>query len=61
MRAKNMMSLMLDQVGLLGVSINLAPDCTIEKDPAVLSKYKHREIGLSRACLKKYNYNVHES
>jgi hypothetical protein len=43
------------------VSINLAPDYTIEKDLAVLSEYKHQEIGLNRACLKRYNYDVHES
>jgi hypothetical protein len=43
------------------VSIELAPDCVITEDLAVLSEYKHREIGLSRACLKIYNYGVHES
>jgi hypothetical protein len=44
-----------------GVTIELASDCVIIKDLAVLGKYKHREIGLSRACLKRYNYDVHES
>jgi hypothetical protein len=44
-----------------GVSINLTPDCTIEENLAVLSEYKHREIGLNRACLKRYNYDVYES
>jgi hypothetical protein len=44
-----------------GVSINLTPDCTIEENLAVLSEYKHQKIGLSRACLKRYNYDVHES
>ena len=44
-----------------GVSIELAPDCVITENLAVLGEYKHREIGLSRACLKRYNYDVHES
>ncbi|GET51582.1 hypothetical protein GLOIN_2v1790588 [Rhizophagus irregularis DAOM 181602=DAOM 197198] len=44
-----------------GVSIKLTPDCIITEDLAVLSDYKHREIGLSRTCLKRYNYDVHES
>lgn len=44
-----------------GVSIELTPDCTVVEDLAVLGEYKHREIGLSRACLKRYNYDVHES
>jgi len=44
-----------------GVSIKLTPNCTITEDLAVLSDYKHKEIGLSRTCLKRYNYDVHES
>ncbi|GET62652.1 hypothetical protein GLOIN_2v1790588 [Rhizophagus irregularis DAOM 181602=DAOM 197198] len=44
-----------------GVSIKLTPDCVITENLAVLSNYKHREIGLSRTCLKRYNYDVHES
>jgi hypothetical protein len=40
--------------------IELAPGCIIEEDLAVV-KYKHKEIGLSRACLKRYNYDIHES
>ncbi|GET50948.1 hypothetical protein GLOIN_2v1790588 [Rhizophagus irregularis DAOM 181602=DAOM 197198] len=44
-----------------GVSIKLTPDYAITEDLAVLSNYKHREIGLSRTCLKRYNYDVHES
>ncbi|GET64990.1 hypothetical protein GLOIN_2v1790588 [Rhizophagus irregularis DAOM 181602=DAOM 197198] len=44
-----------------GVSIKLTPDYAITEDLAVLDKYKHREIGLSRTCLKRYNYDVHES
>jgi hypothetical protein len=44
-----------------GVTIELAPDCTISENLAVLGEYKHWEIGLSRACLKRYNYDIHES
>ncbi|GET51310.1 hypothetical protein GLOIN_2v1781358 [Rhizophagus irregularis DAOM 181602=DAOM 197198] len=44
-----------------GVTIKLTPDYAITEDLAVLSGYKHREIGLSRTCLKRYNYDVHES
>ncbi|GET53381.1 hypothetical protein GLOIN_2v1790588 [Rhizophagus irregularis DAOM 181602=DAOM 197198] len=44
-----------------GVTIKLTPDYAITEDLAVLSGYKHREIGLSRTCLKCYNYDVHES
>ncbi|GBC40703.2 hypothetical protein GLOIN_2v1790588 [Rhizophagus irregularis DAOM 181602=DAOM 197198] len=43
------------------VSIKLTPDYAITEDLAVLDGYKHREIGLSRTCLKRYNYDVHES
>ncbi|GBB86295.1 hypothetical protein RclHR1_12720002 [Rhizophagus clarus] len=43
------------------ILIELLPGCIIKEDLVVLKGYKHREIGLSRACLKKYNYNVHES
>ncbi len=43
------------------VSIELAPDCIIVEDLAVLGEYKYREIGLSRAYLRRYNYDVHES
>ncbi|CAB4431770.1 unnamed protein product [Rhizophagus irregularis] len=44
-----------------GVLIKLTPECVIIEDLAVLDEYKHREIGLSRTCLKRYNYDVHES
>ncbi|GET62507.1 hypothetical protein GLOIN_2v1790588 [Rhizophagus irregularis DAOM 181602=DAOM 197198] len=44
-----------------GVSIKLTPNCVITENLAVLSDYKHREIGLSQTCLKRYNYDVHES
>ncbi|CAB4419720.1 unnamed protein product [Rhizophagus irregularis] len=43
------------------VLIKLTPECVITENLAVLSEYKHREIGLSRTCLKRYNYDVHES
>jgi Aspartyl protease len=41
--------------------IELSPGCIIKEDLVVLKGYKHREIGLSRACLKRYNYDIHES
>ncbi|CAB4442473.1 unnamed protein product [Rhizophagus irregularis] len=44
-----------------GVLIKLTPECVIIEDLTVLDEYKHREIGLSRTCLKRYNYDVHES
>ena len=47
--------------GTTNVSIELAPGCVIEEDLVILKGYKHREIGLSRACLKRYNYDIHES
>ncbi|GBC07222.1 hypothetical protein RclHR1_07310014 [Rhizophagus clarus] len=43
------------------VLIELLPGCIIKDDLVVLKGYKHKEIGLSRACLKRYNYDVHES
>ncbi|GES77967.1 hypothetical protein GLOIN_2v1781358 [Rhizophagus clarus] len=43
------------------VSIKLLPGCIIKEDLVVLKGYKHREIGLSRICLKRYNYDIHES
>ncbi|GBC00606.1 hypothetical protein RclHR1_39000002, partial [Rhizophagus clarus] len=44
------------------VSIELLPGCIIEEDLVILKGFhKHKEIGLSRACLKRYNYDVHES
>ncbi|CAB4403189.1 unnamed protein product [Rhizophagus irregularis] len=43
------------------VLIQLTPECVITEDLAVLDEYKHREIGLSQMCLKRYNYDVHES
>ncbi|CAB4429866.1 unnamed protein product [Rhizophagus irregularis] len=44
-----------------GVLIKLTSECVIIEDLAVLDEYKHREIGLSRTCLKRYNYDVHKS
>ncbi|GBB98474.1 hypothetical protein RclHR1_32390003 [Rhizophagus clarus] len=43
------------------VSIELLPGCIIKEDLVVLKGYKYREIGLSQACLKRYNYDIHES
>ena len=42
------------------VLIELASGCIIKEDLAVVN-YPHREIGLSRSCLRRYNYDVHES
>ena len=42
------------------VLIELAPGCVIEED-LVGVNYPYREIGLSRTCLRRYNYDVHES
>jgi hypothetical protein len=41
--------------------IELAPGCIIKEDPVVIKDYPYREIGLSRACLRRYNYDVLES
>ena len=43
------------------IKIMLAPDCIIEDDFVVISNYPYREIGLSRTCLRRYNYDLHES
>jgi len=43
------------------VSVRLAAGCIIKDNFAVISGYKHREIALSRNCLKHYNYFVDES
>jgi Aspartyl protease len=40
--------------------IELATGCVIKEDLAVVN-YTYREIGLSRPCLRGYNYDVHES
>jgi len=40
--------------------IGLEEKCIIKEDLAVVN-YSHREIGLSRPCLRRYNYDVHES
>jgi len=42
------------------VLIELAPECIIKEDLVVID-YPYQEIGLSRACLKRYNYDIHES
>ena len=43
------------------VLVTIAPECTIKEDFAIIDNYPYREIGLSRNCLKKYNYDLHES
>jgi hypothetical protein len=43
------------------VLIELKEGCVIKEDLVVLADYPFREIGLSRACLKRYNYDVYES
>jgi len=43
------------------VLIELLPECIIKEDLVVLNGYKYQEIELSRTCLKKYNYDIHES
>ena len=42
------------------VLIELAPGCIIRENCTVIPDYPHREIGLSRTCLKRYNYDLHE-
>lgn len=43
------------------VLITLAPDCIIEEDFVIIGNYPYREIGLSRTCLRRYNYDLYES
>ena len=43
------------------ITITLATDAKIKEDFAVISDYPHREMILSRNCLKRYNYDIHES
>lgn len=42
------------------VLIQLSPGCVIKEDLMVVD-YGFREIGLSRTCLRRYNYDIHES
>ena len=42
------------------ILIELQAGCVIKEDLAVVN-YPHREIGLSRTCLRRYNYDIHES
>ena len=42
------------------VLIELQTGCVIKEDMAVVD-YSHREMGLSRPCLRRYNYDVLES
>jgi len=41
--------------------VELQAGCTIKEDMAVIEDYDYREIGLSRPCLRRYNYDVLES
>lgn len=41
--------------------VTLAPGCVIEEDFAIVDNYPYREIALSRNCLRRYNYDIHES
>jgi hypothetical protein len=43
------------------ISITLAPDCIITEDFVVIEGHPHRELILSRTCLKRYNYDLLES
>jgi hypothetical protein len=43
------------------VPITLAPGCTIVEDFVVIEGHSHRELILSRTCLKRYNYDLLES
>ena len=40
--------------------LELQTGCIIKENLAVVN-YPHREIGLSRTCLRHYNYDIHES
>jgi len=42
------------------VLIELQTGCIIKEDLAVVN-YPYQEIGLSRTCLRRYNYDIHES
>ena len=42
------------------ILIELQTGCVIKEDLAVVD-YPYQEIGLSRTCLRRYNYDVHES
>ena len=41
--------------------VELQAGCAIKEDMAVIEDYDYREIGLSRPCLRRYNYDVLES
>jgi hypothetical protein len=41
--------------------VELQAGCIIKEDMAVIEDYDYREIGLSRPCLRRYNYDVLES
>jgi hypothetical protein len=49
-------------VGMVyNVTITLGPECTIVEDFVVIEGHPHRELILSRTCLKRYNYDLLES
>ena len=41
--------------------VELQAGCAIKEDIAVVDDYSYQEIGLSRPCLRRYNYDVLES
>ena len=43
------------------VLITLVESCSVKDDFAVISDYPHKEIVLGHNCLKRYNYDIHES
>jgi hypothetical protein len=44
------------------ISVTLKPESVvIKEDFAIVGNYPHREIILSRPCLRRYNYDLHES
>lgn len=49
-------------VGMIyNISITLAPGCTIVEDFIIIEGHLHKELILSRTCLKRYNYDLLES
>lgn len=46
---------------LKNVCITLAPGCNIYEDLVVVADYPHREVLLSRTCLRRYNYDLLDS
>ena len=48
-------------LGTANITVALDPGCIIMDDFAVVGGYPHREIIISRPCLRRYNYDLHES